>query len=195
MTAEAGEVTPKADATVTPATSSNNSDGLIKELREEAKNYRLKHKAAKSELDLYKLETEEKIKKTEEEKSTYQKQLEKYQGYNQRIVNTELKTEAVLAGIKDPDLIKLIDTKDIKVDDDGVVDIAALKTAINDLKQSKPFLFGEEKKSSTSSNAKTGTSSNVKTVADATKMTDEEYARNKRELLTNPSRFVQSRTE
>mgnify|MGYP006366994169 FL=1 len=177
MTAEAGEVTPKADATVTPATSSNNSDGLIKELREEAKNYRLKHKAAKSELDLYKLETEEKIKKTEEEKSTYQKQLEKYQGYNQRIVNTELKTEAVLAGIKDPDLIKLIDTKDIKVDDDGVVDIAALKTAINDLKQSKPFLFGEEKKSSTSSNAKTGTSSNVKTVADETKMTDEEYTR------------------
>lgn len=195
MTAEAGEVIPKADAPVTPATSSNNADGLIKELREEAKNYRLKHKAAKSELDLYKLETEEKIKKTEEEKGSYQKQLEKYQGYNQRIVNTELKTEAVLAGIKDPDLIKLIDTTNIKIDDNGIVDAEALKAAINNLKETKPFLFGEEKKSSTSSNAKTGTSSNVKIVADATKMTDEEYARNKRELLTNPSRFAQSRTE
>lgn len=198
MTAEAGETTPKTAEAGTGEKSistATNSDGLIKELREEAKNYRLKHRAAKSELDLYKLEVEEKLKKTEEEKTSYQTQLEKYKTYNERIINTELKTEAVLAGIKDADLIKLIDTKDIKISEDGIVDAEALKTAVQKLKETKPFLFGEEKKSSTSSNAKTGTTSASKFVVDATKMSDEEYAKSKRELLTNPNRFVQSHTE
>lgn len=193
-----GTPPPKADAgkgeegNKTPST---NSDGLVKELREEAKNNRLKYKSTKAELDLYKLETEDKLKKSETEKQQYQDQLEKFKGYNERIVKTELKAEAIIAGIKDTDLIQLIDTSKIKVDENGNVDAEALKAAVTALKEAKPFLFGDDKRSSTSSNSKATQAQDSGNQKDVMNMTAEEYRAQKRDFLNNPRRNYGSSDE
>jgi hypothetical protein len=150
----------------------------LREVREEAKNNRLKHKAVSSEFELYKLETEAKLKSAEDEKLSLKSNLEKYKGIDKKIVESELKTQAVLAGIKDTDLVKLVDTSKIAISEDGVVDSESLKSAINILKESKPFLFGEDKKNFTSSNASTNAKPS-QTKVDAMEMSKEEFQKAK----------------
>jgi len=162
-----------------------NTEDLLKDLkdvREEAKNYRLKNKAISSEFDLFKMETEAKIKSFDEEKTALQSNIEKYRTMDKRIIEAELKAESVLAGIRDTDLIKMIDTSNIKMSDDGSVDKSSIINSINSLKESKPFLFGEDKKIQTSSNAKTNAKASDSKI-DAMKMSNEEWNKEKARFL------------
>ena len=156
----------------------NKTESLIHELREEAKNYRLKHKATKSEFELYKNEINEKINALESEKERLNIEVSKLTSYERKLVESELKTQAVLAGIKDVDLIKLIDVSDVKLSEDGAVNVDSLKQAVLSLKETKPFLFGEEKKYSTSSNAIFG-STKESAKFDALKVDEKEYQERK----------------
>jgi hypothetical protein len=58
---------------------------------------------------------------------------------NQRLVQAELKSHAIRAGIIDVDCLRLLDTSDLKVDDDGNIPDAA--GALARLKRDKPWLF------------------------------------------------------
>jgi len=156
---------------------------MIRELREEAKANRLKHKAVKSEFDLYKSEVDSKIKTIESEKETLNSRVQKLTSFEKRIVEAEVKTEAVLFGIKDTDLIKLIDIEDIKISEDGSIDREVVKNKISELKEKKPFLFGEEKRTLTSTNSSIKNSPENKK-PDALAMTDSEYSEAKKRLLT-----------
>lgn len=165
----------------------NKTESLIHELREEAKNFRLKNKATKSEFDLYKNETEEKIKALIVEKEKLTSEINKLNTYERKIVESELKTQAVLAGIKDVDLIRLIDISELKLSEDGKVDSEALSNAVSSLKESKPFLFGDEKKSSTSTNAKFGVKKESSGFS-ALSLSDDEYEENKRVFIQETKR-------
>lgn len=160
----------------------NKTESLIHELREEAKNYRLKHKATKSEFELYKNEVEEKIKALNAEKETLSTEINKLSSYERKLIESELKTQAVLAGIKDVDLIKLIDISDVKLSEDGVVNSELLTQAVSQLKETKPFLFGDERKASTSTNATFGVKKESPGFS-ALNLSDEEYNENKRVFL------------
>lgn len=69
----------------------------------------------------------------------------KAQAANERIIRSELKAHAVAAGIVDLDGLKLIDTKDIKVDENG--EVVGAEEAIKALKEKKTYLFVEHKSS------------------------------------------------
>lgn len=63
-----------------------------------------------------------------------------------RLIQSELKAEALRAGIADPDGLKLIDLSAVQLNDDGEVENAA--TVISGLKQAKPWLFPLQTRSS-----------------------------------------------
>ncbi|MGH8336226.1 MAG: hypothetical protein ACRETL_05245 [Gammaproteobacteria bacterium] len=69
----------------------------------------------------------------------------------QKLIGAELKAQAIAAGIIDVDFIKMIDTKNLSLKEDGSVD--GLEKAVEDLKSSKPVLFGAAKKFSSSKNS------------------------------------------
>jgi len=122
----------------------------IEEFKNEAISHRLKAKAVKADFDSFKNETEQKYKEFETEKLALTSKVEKLTVYEKKLIDAEIKAELVIAGIKDTDLAKLIDASDLKVSDDGSIDLDAIKSKVEALKESKPFLFGEEKKFSTS---------------------------------------------
>jgi hypothetical protein len=59
---------------------------------------------------------------------------------NERLVQAELKSHAIRAGIIDVDCLRLLDTSDLKLDDDGNIPDAA--GALARMKRDKPWLFG-----------------------------------------------------
>jgi hypothetical protein len=68
----------------------------------------------------------------------------------QRLIRAELKAEAVRAGMIDLDGLKLLDTTDVRLNDQGDVQDAA--AILNRLKAAKPWLFGGARSSSTAAN-------------------------------------------
>jgi hypothetical protein len=76
-----------------------------------------------------------------------EKQLSELQRETQaRLIMSELKSEALRAGIVDLDGLRLADTSGVKVEQDGVVSGAA--TAIAELRRRKAWLFGAGSSSS-----------------------------------------------
>jgi hypothetical protein len=65
----------------------------------------------------------------------------------------ELKAQAVAAGLADIDCIKMMDTTSLEVGEDG--NVKGVSEIITAFKTAKPHLFGDEKKSSSSTNAGT----------------------------------------
>lgn len=59
-----------------------------------------------------------------------------------RIVNAEVRTAAIEAGMVDLDGIKLLDLSKVKVSDDGDVDVASVKALLTEMKEAKAYLFG-----------------------------------------------------
>lgn len=125
----------------------------IRKLREEAKNYRLKNKEISTEFELHRMKSEEALKNITEEREKLKSEISRYSSYEKKLIETEIKAQAVMEGIKDTDLIKLIDTSDIKVSENGEVDTTSILERVKSLKEKKPFLFGSERVTSTSSNA------------------------------------------
>src|ERR1700744_1094124 len=69
--------------------------------------------------------------------------------YESRLLQANLRTEAVRAGMIDLDGLKLIDTASVKVDSEGnILDGKALMVA---MRKQKPWLFGAMSSSSTTS--------------------------------------------
>jgi hypothetical protein len=94
-----------------------------------------------------------------------------------RVIDAELKAQAIAAGLQDLDFIKLIDASEIKLSEDGKIE--GLEKAVNDFKVSKPALFAAEKRISSSKNEKLPTGDEKVETTDALKMTPEEFAKAK----------------
>ena len=95
----------------------------------------------------------------------------------QRIIHSELRVEAMRAGIIDLDGLKFIDSNGLVLRDDG--SIPGCTALISELKFSKPWLF---RTTSSSSLAKVPLSKPVQ-MKHATEMTDSEYREAKSKIL------------
>lgn len=89
-----------------------------------------------------------------------------------RLIRAELKTEAIRAGIVDPDGLKLIDVSALKLNEDGEFEGAA--ELISEFKHAKPWLFGGQRSSSSGSMAPPSSPPRQKS---ATEMTESEWRR------------------
>ena len=113
---------------------------------DEAKQYRLK-------LEKIEKDQEDANKKTLEKQGEWQKVAEKEKAdrealnakFKEQVITSALKVEAMRIGIIDPGDIALVDRKDIKVSDD-FSQVDGAKEAVEIMKKSKPYLFGEAKK-------------------------------------------------
>ena len=93
------------------------------------------------------------------------------QSANMRVMDAELRAEAVRAGMIDLDGLKLLDLNKIELTDDGHV--AGGTEVMVQLRIAKPWLFGASSQSSSSSAiAPTSRPAKVRSAVD---MTDEEY--------------------
>ena len=59
---------------------------------------------------------------------------------DQRTIAAEMRTAAVMAGMRDPDLVKLLDASAVTLGDDGKVAIPP--ALFEDAKKARPYLFG-----------------------------------------------------
>lgn len=148
-------------------------------LNDDGIKWRAKYKLTKSELEESKLTAEkektqliEKVTSTQTEKKTLES----------RLIQAELKAQAIAAGIRDLELVKLIDLNEVKLNDSGSIE--GLEKAVSDFKARKPDFFGSEKKthSSTNANANMGTENKV-AQKDARTMSDEEWKKNKAQYM------------
>lgn len=93
-----------------------------------------------------------------------------------KLILSELKAKAIYEGIKDVDFLKMIDTSSLSLDETGQV--KGIDDILGSFKAAKPDLFGSDKKSSSSSNEKLP-AGREETTADAFKMTEEEFKKEK----------------
>jgi hypothetical protein len=138
----------------------------VKELREENKGWRLKAQQAEKERDEHKTAAE----KAAADADTKVK--DAHTAAEQRVIRAELKAEALKAGMVDLDGLKLADLTKVKINDAGEVEGAP--ELMEELKKSKPYLFGSTQNSSTPN---TPPGSKPPAAKKATEMTDEEYAK------------------
>lgn len=96
---------------------------------------------------------------------------------NQRLIHSELKSQALRAGIVDLDALKLIETDGLEIDESG--NLAGAAKLIADLKRNKPYLFGPANTSTPLSPPPTAPPS----VKRATQMTHAEWQSARSELL------------
>jgi hypothetical protein len=94
-----------------------------------------------------------------------------------RIVQAELKAEAVRAGMVDLDGLKLLDAAAIKLNAAGEVEDAA--ALMRDLRRAKPWLFGGASSSSTAA----APAAQVPQTKPATAMSHEEWQKARAELI------------
>jgi hypothetical protein len=103
---------------------------------------------------------------------TLERQLTELQRHTEvRLVRAELKAEAVRAGMVDLDGLRLIDLPALKLNERGEVVGAA--TLMQELRKSKPWLFGATAQSSSSPSSPPPVSPSKQKLA--TEMTDAEY--------------------
>ena len=102
---------------------------------------------------------------------------------NERIMRAELKAAALKAGMVDLDGLKLADLSQVKLTEDGDVDGA--DELMETLKKSKPYLFGVKTDTSTTKNPPPPKSPEARNAKD---MTDEEYEKSKREMISGSKR-------
>lgn len=146
----------------------------VREIREEAKSYRLKNQEYEAQLKQFQQELET-AKKSAEESVT-----KLSQSANERIIRAELKALAISEGMHDLDGLKLADLSSVKLDEQGnVVGGAEMMKA---LKESKPYLF-QKPDSSTSLPGGKQPKQDADGKKRATEMTPEEYAKAKAKFL------------
>lgn len=100
-----------------------------------------------------------------------------------QLIDAKIEAIAVSAGLKDIELIKLIDKKDIKLSENG--EVVGINEAITAFKARKPEYFGSEKRVSTSSNAAVNTGTNVKPQSkNAWDLTKDDWKANKSRYMS-----------
>lgn len=139
--------------------------------------WRAKYKVTKDELETVRAQTE---KEKQELASKFDATHKEKQSVEKRWIEAEVKAQAVAAGIKDLDFIKLIDIAALTIGENG---IEGLQKTIEDFKAKKPDLFGAEKKFSSSTNAPFPSENKV-TTTNARDMTNEEFAKAKMQIMT-----------
>ena len=168
------EVSDKVEAEEKPDKIADKSTATAAEKHEDDSiKWREKYKFTKGELEAAKLkaESEKQELATKVETTAKERQM-----YEKKYIDAEVKAQAVAAGIKDIEFVKLIDTNEIKLDDKG--NVIGVDKAISDLKTRKPDWFGAEKKTSTSSNADF-VDKEKKMPLDARSMSKEEWQKNR----------------
>lgn len=139
--------------------------------------WRAKYKVSKEELETHKAKTET---EKQELAAKVEKTSKERQMYEEKYINAEVKAHAVAAGIKDIEFVKLIDMKDVKVDEQG--NVTGVDKAIADVKARKPEWFGSEKRASTSTNA-TFPDKETKTSMDARTLSKDDWKKNKSQYM------------
>lgn len=155
-----GGGTPPAPAPKAPETFSRE---YVTELRSENASWRNRHKEAEE----AKKAAEEAAKKAADEAAA--KITEATTAAEKRILMAELKASALTAGMVDLDGLKLADLSAVKLNEQGEVEGA--DALMEELKKSKPWLFGSQGTSHTGTPPKAKTPEAKK----ATEMTDAEY--------------------
>ena len=97
---------------------------------------------------------------------------------NARVIRAELKAHAVKLGMIDLDGLTFVDVSKLKFDEKG--DLVGADEALTKLKESKPYLFGETKKST--SNGTTTPPASGDGQVDARKLSKDEYAALKKKM-------------
>lgn len=149
----------------------------VENLKDSDIKWRAKYKSTKAELEELKVQLE-KDKRDLSEKIALTERSQK--SAHERVIQAELKAEAVAAGLNDLDLLKLIDTSSVKMDEKGQV--VGLKEAISEFKTKKPAYFGSERKTSSSAGAETQGNTEVSQF-NAKTASREEYEKEKARLL------------
>ena|ERR1700749_3536860 len=144
----------------------------IEKTSDEDLRWRAKYKMSKFEFEEFKVASD---KEKKELLSKHEASQKANQAMQDKLIDAKIEAQAVAAGIKDLEFLKLMDKSTVKLDEKGEVQGAI--EAINALKTRKPELFGTEKKSSSSTNARmsTGTSSETKPGRNAWDIPKEEW--------------------
>lgn len=144
----------------------------IEKLKDSDIRWRAKYKGAKEELETLKVQADKEVKELASRAETVVKEKAMYES---KYIEAELKAQAVAAGIKDVDLVNLIDKSQLKITESGAIE--GLEAAINDFKTKKPDFFGIDRKVSSSSNAVIP-SVNTPQVRNAWDLSPEEWKKN-----------------
>lgn len=156
------------------------SEDYVKQLRDEAKGYRIKLR--ETETDTPRLMREAAEAADRKTADAVKEAVTKLSAdANSRIIRSELRAAALRAGIVDIDALKMLDASGVKVSADGDVEIPA--DFFEKAKAAKPYLFK-------ATGADTGTTSSTQsapkpaptTVKSAQDLTPEEFAAEKRRL-------------
>lgn len=152
----------------------------VEKLDDDSIRWRAKYKMSKSQYEEYKLSTENEKK---ELLGKFENAQNKERVMQDKLIDAKLEAHAVAAGIKDIELVKLIDKSSLKLNEQGEVE--GLADAINAFKTRKPDFFGSEKKVSSSSNATFGNSGDTKvTKTDARSLTNDDWKKNKAKYMS-----------
>lgn len=116
----------------------------VRELRAEAKEWREKFQALKTENATLKQAADQAAKDAEGKVQAAEK------AASDRILQSELKAHAIKAGLVDLDALKLADLSKVKLNDKG--DVEGADELFKTLKESKPYLFGQAGNTSTPNN-------------------------------------------
>lgn len=100
---------------------------------------------------------------------------------NQRYMRSELKAAALSAGLKDTDALKMFDTSSLEISDSG--DVIGIKDLIDEMVETKGYLFDQESKNTTSDKKTPGAA--APSSKSALDMSDEEYAVEAKKLGIN----------
>lgn len=94
-----------------------------------------------------------------------------------RLIHSELKSEALRAGMIDLDGLKLVDLSNVELDPSG--DVKGAATLMRDLRRSKPWLFGGDNSSAPA----TPPSAQPTKARSATEMTEAEWRAARAEMI------------
>lgn len=144
-----------------------------KRYEDDISKWKQEYRTTKDELESVKTKTESEKNELAGKVDTLAKERKAFES---KYINAEVKAQAIAAGIRDVEFVKLIESAEIKIDADG--NVTGIDKAIKDLKERKPDWFGAEKKSSTSTNASFPNKEKT-TVKTARDMTAEEWAKAK----------------
>ncbi|PXX42223.1 phage scaffolding protein [Aquitalea magnusonii] len=152
----------------------------VRELRAENKGLRLKNTELQGKVDGFEQATAEAVKKAIDEAAPKIREAalaEASAEADKRVLQAELKSVAVKSGLLDLDQLKLLDLSAVKFADGKIEGAEALFAG---LKESKPYLFGEQSSTSSTETAPKPKPAEAKQAKD---MTTEEYAAAKAALL------------
>jgi len=155
-----------------PAPAQTFSAEYVHELREEAKNWRIKAQDFEKEAKTAKEAADKVILEAKESATAAET------AANERIKRAEIKASAIAAGMIDLDGLKLADLSKVTMKEDGSFE--GVDTMLAEFKTAKPYLFGTP---NTSTTVKTAPENKTPEAKKATEMTDAEYKAAKTELL------------